>query len=119
MKPLICELGMGVDVHGHDYTKAALRGISDAIRHSSLTIFYTYNRASEMRVDVTIAVCKPEMVDKEAVAAALPHGLVNVEIVKGGLDDKGMGGKEDITIAAVAVKAWLDTTNHPFKLVDR
>ncbi|CAD0186923.1 hypothetical protein RUESEDTHA_03834 [Ruegeria sp. THAF57] len=39
MKPLICELGMGADVHGHDYTKTALRGVSDAIRHSSLTIF--------------------------------------------------------------------------------
>ena len=32
MKPLILELGMGADVHGHDYTKAALRAISDAIR---------------------------------------------------------------------------------------
>ncbi|WP_370232452.1 Lin0512 family protein [Cognatishimia sp.] len=30
---------MGADVHGQDYTKAALRGVSDAIRHSSLTIF--------------------------------------------------------------------------------
>ena len=38
MKPLICELGMGADVHGQDYTKAALCGVSDAIRHSSLTI---------------------------------------------------------------------------------
>lgn len=118
MKPLICELGMGADVHGQDYTKAALRGISDAIRHSSLTIFYSYKHPSEMRVDVTVGVSEPEKVDKEALASALPFGDVRVRAVKGGLDDKGMGGAEDITLAAVAVKAWLDTEGHGFKLAN-
>ena len=115
MKPLICELGMGADVHGHDYTKAALRAISDAIRHSSLTVFHAYKHASEMRVDVKVGVPEPDKVDKEAVAAALPFGTVNVEVVEGGLSDRGMGGMEDITLAAVAVKAWLDTEGHPFR----
>ena len=32
----ITEMGMGVDVHGRDATKAAKRAVSDAIRHSSL-----------------------------------------------------------------------------------
>ena len=32
----ITEMGMGVDVHGRDATKAARRAVSDAIRHSSL-----------------------------------------------------------------------------------
>lgn len=32
----ITEMGMGVDVHGWDYTKAARRAVSDALRHSSL-----------------------------------------------------------------------------------
>lgn len=118
MKPLICELGMGADVHGHDYTKAALRGISDAIRHSSLTIFYTYKHPSQMRVEVTVGVSEPEKVDKEAVAAALPFGDVRVSVVKGGLDDKGMGGAEDISLASVAVIAWLDTEGHGFKLAE-
>ncbi len=112
MKPLICELGMGADVHGHDYTKAALRGVSDAIRHSSLTIFHKYKHPSEMCVDVTVGVPDPEKVDKKAVAEALPFGTVRVTVVKGGLDDKGMGGAEDITLASVAVKAWLDTEGH-------
>lgn len=119
MKPLICELGMGVDVHGHDYTKAALRGVSDAIRHSSLTIFYTYKHPSEMRVEVTVGVPEPDNVSKEAVAAALPFGDVRVKVIEGGLDDNGMGGAEDITIAAVAVKAWLETDGHGFKLSER
>ena len=32
----VTEIGMGVDVHGRDATKAAKRAVSDAIRHSSL-----------------------------------------------------------------------------------
>lgn len=116
MKPLIMELGMGVDVHGHDYTKAALRAISDAIRHSSLTIFNTYKHPSEMRVEVTIGVPKPEEVDKKSVAEALPFGTVVVKVATGGLDDRGMGGKEDIVLASAAVKAMLDTTGHGLKL---
>ena len=35
----ITEMGMGVDVHGKDATKAARRAVSDAIRHSSLGFF--------------------------------------------------------------------------------
>ncbi|CAD0186922.1 hypothetical protein RUESEDTHA_03833 [Ruegeria sp. THAF57] len=71
-----------------------------------------------MRVDVTVGVPEPDKVDKDAVAAALPFGDVRVTVVKGGLDDKGMGGAEDITLAAVAVKAWLDTAGHGFVLSD-
>ena len=119
MKPLILELGMGADVHGHDYTKAALRAISDAIRHSSLTVFYDYGHPSEMRVEVTIGVQEPDMVDKKAVADAVPFGTVEVSVVKGGLNDTGMGGAEDIVLASAAVKAWLDTSDHPFQLVSR
>jgi hypothetical protein len=69
-----------------------------------------------MRVDVTVGVSEPDKVDKEAVATALPFGDVRVTVVKGGLDDNGMGGAEDITLAAVAVKAWLNTEGHGFKL---
>ena len=32
----LTEMGMGVDVHGSDYTKAACRAVADALRHSSL-----------------------------------------------------------------------------------
>ena len=35
----VTEMGMGADVHGRDYTKAAKRAVSDAIRHSSLNFF--------------------------------------------------------------------------------
>ena len=32
----VTEMGMGVDVHGLDYTTAAKRAVFDAIHHSSL-----------------------------------------------------------------------------------
>ena len=116
MKPLILELGMGADVHGHDYTKASLRAISDAIRHSSLTLFYSYGHPSEMHIEVKIGVQEPDKVDKNVIAKSLPFGEVEVTVVKGGLNDTGMGGAEDIALASVSVKAWLDTNDHPFKL---
>jgi uncharacterized protein (TIGR02058 family) len=37
-KRVILELGMGNDLHGGDYTKAALRAVQDAIHHSSLSM---------------------------------------------------------------------------------
>ena len=36
---IIIEMGMGNDLHGMDYTKAAARAIEDALRHSSLPLF--------------------------------------------------------------------------------
>ncbi|CTQ49138.1 Lin0512 family protein [Jannaschia donghaensis] len=113
-QPLILEMGMGADVHGHDMTKAALRAVSDAIRHSSLTLFGTYKHPGEMRVEVTIAVPFPDQVDRQAVADALPYGIIDVTVVEGGLHDRGMGGKEDITLAVAGVKAFLDTGEHGF-----
>ncbi len=116
MRPLILELGMGADVHGHDHTKAALRAVGDAIRHSSLTVFHNFGHPSDMRIDVTIGVPEPDRVDPAQVAAALPFGTVEVTVVKGGLSDAGMSGSGDIVLAVAGIKAWLDTSGHTFRL---
>ena len=58
----ITEMGMGVDVHGKDATKAARRAVSDAIRHSSLGFFRMVGKTSaDMFVDVTIGVPDPRL----------------------------------------------------------
>ena len=44
IKRFVTEMGMGVDVHGSDYTKAAKRAVTDAIRHSSLNFFRALDR---------------------------------------------------------------------------
>lgn len=105
----ITEMGMGVDVHGKDATKAAKRAVSDAIRHSSLGFFRMLGKtASDMFVDVTIAVPNPEAVDKAAVARELPYGTVTVNAVKGGLEIPAEQGSDAVIIANAAVIVSLD-----------
>jgi uncharacterized protein (TIGR02058 family) len=105
----ITEMGMGVDVHGKDATKAAKRAVSDAIRHSSLGFFRMLGKtANDMFVDVTIGVPNPEAVDKPAVAKELPYGTVTVHAVKGGLEIPAEQGTDAILIANAAVIVSFD-----------
>jgi uncharacterized protein (TIGR02058 family) len=105
----ITEMGMGVDVHGRDATKAARRAVSDAIRHSSLGFVRMLGKTPhDMFVDVTIGVPNPESVDTAAVAKELPYGTVTVTAVKGGLDIPAESGGDGILIANAAVIVSLD-----------
>lgn len=105
----ITEMGMGVDVHGRDATKAARRAVSDAIRHSSLGFFRMLGKTPhDMFVDVTIGAPDPDAVDTQAVAAELPYGTVTVKAVKGGLEIPAEGGGDAILIANAAVVVSLD-----------
>jgi len=105
----ITEMGMGVDVHGKDATKAAKRAVSDAIRHSSLGFFSMLGKtASDMFVDVIIGVPDPGTVDTSAVAKELPYGTVTVTAVSGGLEVAAEQGGDAIIIANAAVIVSLD-----------
>jgi len=105
----ITEMGMGVDVHGKDATKAARRAVSDAIRHSSISFFRMVGKtSSDMFVDVTIGVPDPGAVDTSAVATELPYGTVTVIEVKGGLEIAAERGTDAIIIANAAVIVSLD-----------
>jgi uncharacterized protein (TIGR02058 family) len=110
-KRVILELGMGNDLHGGDYTKAALRAVQDAIHHASLSMIRSLgiDARTKMFVEVTIGVQQPDRVDTEAVKASLPHGIVTVKAVKGGLDviDRECGDNAVIANAAVAVRLEL------------
>ena len=105
-KRVILEMGSGNDLHGGDYTKAAVRAVEDAIHHSSLTFIRTLGvDPRTMQVEVTIGVQRPEKVDAAVVKTALPHGQVTVNVIKGGLDvpDEEVGDVAVIATAAVAV----------------
>ncbi len=106
-KRVILEMGTGNDLHGGDYTKAALRAVEDAIHHSSLTMIRTLEvDLKTIRVDVTVGVQQPDQVDCERVKSALPVGEVSVTAVKGGLDipDEVLGDVAVIASAAVEVR---------------
>jgi uncharacterized protein (TIGR02058 family) len=107
LKRLILEMGTGNDLHGGDYTKAALRAVQDALHHSSLSMIRSLGlNSKQMQLDVTIGVQHPDKVNAAAVQASLPHGQVTVKVVKGGLDVPD-DDRDDIAViasAAVAVR---------------
>lgn len=108
-KRLVMEVGMGTDLKGQDYTKAAIRGLKDALWHNSLSIAPAlgYSRDA-MQVDIEVGVAQPSKVDKQAVADILPYGQASVSVTKGGLDVLSDDGSNTIVIANVAAVVYLD-----------
>jgi uncharacterized protein (TIGR02058 family) len=109
LKRLVLEMGMGTDLHGRDYTKAAVRALRDALWHNSLTVVPAlgYDR-NDMRVEVIVGVADPAAVDCDAVAAVLPYGTATVSCVEGGLDVPSDDGQGMTVIANAAAVVWLD-----------
>lgn len=105
---VIIEMGMGNDLHGMDYTKAAARAIEDAFRHSSLPLFVALELSHEaMRVQVTVGVQEPDKLDMDVLTAKLPRGRVEVVAVFGGMNVVSDEGADTIVIAQAAVEAFL------------
>lgn len=111
---VIVELGMGTDLTGADYTKAAIRALKDALWHNSLTIAPAFGRKpQEMHVKVLIGVPKPESVDKAALAAVLPYGTSSVDVTEGGLEIMNDEGTNLTVIANAAAIVYLDMPETP------
>ncbi|HVC53037.1 MAG TPA: Lin0512 family protein [Stellaceae bacterium] len=109
LKRMVLQIGMGTDIRGTDYTKAAVRALRDALWHNSLGIANAVGLDTDaMQVEVTIGVPKPEQVDKAAVLAVLPHGTGTVKIVEGGLEIVNDAGTGSTVIANAAAVVRLD-----------
>jgi len=104
LKRFAMEFGMGTDLQGADYTKAAVRALKDALWHNSLTMAPAFGFPREaMQVEVLIGVARPELVDKAAVAAVLPYGTAKVTVEEGGLDVAKDDGSLTVMANAAAV----------------
>ena len=109
LKRLAVEFGMGTDLRGEDYTKAAVRAVRDALWHNSLTVAKALGYPPEaMQVQLNIAVTRPSEVDTATVAAALPYGSATVNVVVGGLDIPQSDGKGLTVVANAAAVVFLD-----------
>lgn len=109
LKRMVLEIGMGNDLHGGDYTKAAVRAVEDAIHHSSLTMIRSLEISPEdMHVDVTVGVQAPDAVDTATVAKTLPYGEISVKAVAGGLDVPADTGDDKAVIATAAIIVRID-----------
>ena len=106
---VILELGSGNDLHGSDYTKAAIRAVQDALHHSSLSFIRTLGLDKKtIDVEVTIGVQRPERVDLEKIKASLPVGNITAKAVKGGLDVADADGNDPAVIASAAIAVRID-----------
>jgi uncharacterized protein (TIGR02058 family) len=104
LKRVILEMGAGNDLHGSDYTKAALRAVEDALHHSSLSLVRSLDLDPRaVQVEVTIGVQQPGKVNAEKIKGALPLGQVTVNVVKGGLDLPARDGHDEVVIASAAI----------------
>src|SRR5204862_108812 len=109
LKRMVLQIGMGTDIRGADYTKAAVRALRDALWHNSLSVANALGQPTDaMQVEVTIGVPRPDRVELAAVKSALPHGQVTVKAVKGGLDVADDDGRDTSVIATAAVTVRVD-----------
>lgn len=107
----VTEMGMGVDVHGLDYTSAAKRAVFDALHHSSLGFPRLVGKTDDdMRVEVTIGVPKPEAVERQVVLDTLPHGAGRINVVHGGLQVLNENGDDGWLIANAIVIVSMDNS---------
>jgi len=116
-KRIILEMGMGNDLYGGNYTKAACRAVQDALHHSSISLFKSLGfNSKDMRVQVTIAVQEPEKIDVKTVEAELPRGVATVTAVKGGLNVPDMEAGQAHVVATAAIEAFLPVNAANWKL---
>ena len=111
LRRFVVEVGMGVDQHGQDNTRAAEKAVQDAIQRSCLCGLREVaglKNSADMVVEVLIGCPSPETVDKERVLKALPLGQKKIEVRHGGLSGKTvflpeLGDKSDEMIVANAI----------------
>ena len=109
MKRMAIEIGMGTDIRGADYTKAAVRALRDALWHNSLNVADALGKPTDsMVVEVLIGVPKPELVDKAEVLKVLPHGTGTVKVYEGGLEIFNDAGTSSTVLAHAAAIVRLD-----------
>jgi len=86
---MFIEIGMGIDLHGQNVTKAAVRAVQNAIHSNSMPGLRSVlpgNDLNRMKVNVRLAVpADKEALDLNAVRAELPYGEVSFDVVDGGM----------------------------------
>ena len=106
---MVLQIGIGTDIRGADYTKAAVRALRDALWHNSLSIANAVGLPTDaMQVEVIIGVPRPDQVDTAQVLAVLPHGTGTVNVVEGGLEIVNDAGTGSTVIANAAAVVRLD-----------
>lgn len=108
LRRMVLEIGMGTDLGGEDWTKAACRAVRDALWHNSLTVADAFGVGHDgMRIEAVIGAGDPASVDPEAVAAVFPYGEVTIRVEEGGMAIPKEDGSNTI-LANAAIIVSLD-----------
>ncbi|MBI4338164.1 MAG: Lin0512 family protein [Chloroflexi bacterium] len=108
LKRMLLEMGMGVDLHGRDCTKAARRAVEDAVRRCSLSFVRHLGGGKPPVIKVLVGVPDPAAVQADRVLEALPFGQRSLQAVPGGLEVPSETGDDPTVIATAAVIVELD-----------
>jgi uncharacterized protein (TIGR02058 family) len=126
LKRFVVEMGTGVDQHGQDVTKAAVRAVKDAISRvclSGLREILRVSSADDMLVEVLVACPNSKEVRTEEVLDALPFGRKQIKVVEGGMSarvtfEPQLGDKTDhamVANAAITVSVDMDKVLETWK----
>ena len=117
MRRFIIEFGLGTDFHGQDVSKAAQKAVKDAVSRSCLCglvdVLEIRDLRKDVKVNVTVAVSRPEDVDTDAVRGCLPVGEVEVCAITGGLSCPGLyipdfgDNDNSIEVAVAAIEVFV------------
>ena len=108
VKRMVLEIGMGTDLGGEDWTKAACRAVRDALWHNSLTVADAFGVGRDgMLIEAVIGAGAPGEVDQAKVAAEFPYGTVTVRVEEGGMAIPKEDGTNTI-LANAAIIVSLD-----------
>ena len=109
LKRMVVEFGMGTDLGGADYTKAAVRAVKDALWHNSLTVADAFGvQRDAMQIEVLIGAGDPDQIDKQTVAQTFPYGKVTVKATQGGMDILKDDGSDRTILVNAGVIVSLD-----------
>ena len=106
---MVTEIGLGTDIRGRDYTKAACRALKDALWHNSLGLADIIGvDVDTMWVKVVIGIPQPDKVKTKEVLGILPHGKGDISCVYGGLEIKNPNRDDYTVMANAAATVYLD-----------
>lgn len=106
----LIEIGIGVDMHGGDMTRSAVKAVKDAMSHCCMAGVREIHGAGPADIALHIKICcpRPEELDLEALRQPVDF-YDDVEIVpaRGGAEERGLCvpemGAGSTLVAAVAV----------------
>tara|TARA_B100000700_G_C14502885_1_gene604937 strand:+ start:238 stop:591 length:354 start_codon:yes stop_codon:yes gene_type:complete len=105
-KKMVFEIGQGTSLRSNDYSRAGVRAVENALWKNSLNLAQAFGfEKSDMIVDVTIGVQKPDKIDIERIKKIFPYGVIYVKPQLGGLDipETENTAKTIIAVAAIVV----------------